>query len=310
MLAISAAAELKEPVPRLPGPVFLSHASEDDEFVARLDAAIGAEGFETWQDAHRLVPGDDLPGSISETLARAGAFLVVISSAALASNWLRYELRLATQRMIQGELRVMPVRIEPVAMPPEVRSLLYADFTQDFDEGFALVLKALEQEAAKFAQAREEQYLYLQVDRLVMEEFDGVAWASQGGAYQSVDYNVAVLELPEGQMLEIPFDTVEALDDAPSPIGTDWVSDFLDAPISQLEPFTMVVTARPLDFDAPALDGTAGRVRVITEDYARGRHLRSVYFVDVSGGVDRERHRELLRAVRADVERRDRARRG
>jgi hypothetical protein len=61
-------------VSRLPGPVFLSHAWEDKEFVARLDASICAEGFETWLDAHQLVPGDDLPGKISEALAQAGVF--------------------------------------------------------------------------------------------------------------------------------------------------------------------------------------------------------------------------------------------
>lgn len=295
---------------RLPGPVFLSHASEDKTFVERLDASIRADGFETWLDAHQLVPGDDLPGRISEALAQAGAFVVVISSASLSSDWLPYELRLATNRMIHGELRVIPVRLEPIEMPPEVRSLLYADFTQCFDDGFALVQKALEQEAAKFLQARNERYLYLEVEHLILEEFDATGWMSYGGAYQSFDYTAAILELSDGRSVEIPLETVDAYGDPPPPLRPDWLSDFRDADISQIEPFTIVVSRRPLEFDDGApLDGTSGRVKVVSESTSNGHHRRSMYFVDVSGGVEVEVHRALLKTVRDDIERRDLARR-
>jgi hypothetical protein len=144
---------------------------------------------------------------------------------------------------------------------------------------------------------------------LVQEEFDGVAWISQDGAYQSLDYQAAILELSDDRTREIPLETVDAYGDPLSPLGADWLLDFREAQISRIEPFTLVVSRRPIELDAPALEETDDRVRVVSENAASGRHLSSIYLVDVSGGLDEERYRALLRTVREDIERREVARR-
>jgi hypothetical protein len=129
---------------RLDGPVFLSHASPDKPFVRRLRSSLATSKFETWVDEHDLLPGDDLPGEIARALAGAAVFVVVISANSVGSRWLTYELRLATQRMVEGELLVVPLRLDDSEAPPEIRSLLWADFRGDFDIGWRVLLAALE----------------------------------------------------------------------------------------------------------------------------------------------------------------------
>lgn len=289
---------------RLPGPVFLSHASENKPFVFKLEAVIKQAGFETWLDAHELLPGDDLPGKISEALVRAGAVVVVVSEAALKSRWLPYELRLATQRMIDGELRLIPVRLEEVEMPAEVRSMLYADFTEGFDDAAALVLRALEQEAKKFRDTREKQYLYLEADRLVMEVFDGTAYVSHDREYRSLDYNVALLEQSDRPDVEIPYDTEDAYSEDARPLTSDWLNEFLEADISQMERYSFVITRRRVDLELDSLEGSGGRVRV-RHEVVVGLIDRVFYLVDVSGGIAPDEHRRLLALVRSDIERRE-----
>jgi hypothetical protein len=289
---------------RLPGPVFLSHASEDKPFIDHLETAISDAGFDTWLDSHQLVAGDDLPGAISQALADAGAFVVVISRASLASDWLPYELRLATQRMIHGKLRVIPIRLEKVEMPPEVRSLLYADFTDDFDTGVPFVLKALEQEAAKFAEAQEERYLYLQVERLVREVFDGYAMISQLGEYQSLDYNAAVLEQPGADDLLVPLEVVDSYGPPARPLTAAWLAEFLDADLSQIERFNIVVTRRPVEFASEQIAGGDPAVSVVEDRSPSGRLWSTVFVIDVSDGADRADLAERLATVRAEIEQR------
>ncbi len=123
--------------------VFISHASQDKPFARRLSDAVADMGLNPWLDEADMVAGDDLPASISAALAEAVAVIVVVSTASDQSNWLKYELRLATPRMIQQELVIVPVRIDDAELPPEIRSLLWADFRSDFDSGLRDVTAAL-----------------------------------------------------------------------------------------------------------------------------------------------------------------------
>jgi hypothetical protein len=49
--------------------------------------------------------------------------LVVVSKASVASKWLRYELNVATDRMIKGECRVIPVVIDETPLPAELAKI-------------------------------------------------------------------------------------------------------------------------------------------------------------------------------------------
>lgn len=131
------------------GKVFVSHSSLDKRFVRRLVKRLADEGFETWLDEKELRAGDALGAEIAKALSQARVVLVVVSSASVKSKWLRYELNLATGRMVKGECRLIPVVIGDVEPPPEVAGLLYADFRSKFSLGWRGMVTALQYERGR-----------------------------------------------------------------------------------------------------------------------------------------------------------------
>ncbi len=69
--------------------------------------------------------------------------IVVVSRSSLQSDWLSYELNLAADRVVKGDLRIIPVVIDSDEMPAELKGRLYADFRKSFEDEVALVERAL-----------------------------------------------------------------------------------------------------------------------------------------------------------------------
>jgi hypothetical protein len=198
-----------------------------------------------------------------------------------------------------------PVRLEEVPVPAEIKHLLYADFTGDFDRGFATVLDALTREATIAAEERERLYLYALVDRLILDVFDWRAIVPHGNEYQQFSFRAAGIEQPNGREIQIvvEIEDVHGHGTPPRPLGPAWLADFLDAEISQIELYALVVSRRPVEIDLPELEGTYGRVRVHS-DPRRG----AVYVVDISDRPGNDAERERIEMVRKDIERRERTR--
>lgn len=90
------------------GKIFISHTEADKPFVRLLADRITKGGFQVWLDERDLVVGDPLAENISKALTSARVVLVIVSSTSVNSRWLRYELNLATERMVKGLCRVIP----------------------------------------------------------------------------------------------------------------------------------------------------------------------------------------------------------
>jgi len=72
--------------------LFLSHSSEDDNFVGELRAALADLGVELWIDSRQLKGGDPLWSEITAAIEAARGLAVLVSPAALQSNWVGKEL--------------------------------------------------------------------------------------------------------------------------------------------------------------------------------------------------------------------------
>ncbi|HEX6372144.1 MAG TPA: toll/interleukin-1 receptor domain-containing protein [Longimicrobium sp.] len=90
--------------------VFISHASEDKETVARpLTRRLMDAGVQVWLDAHTLTLGDSLRGKIDEGLAGSRYGVLVLSPSFFAKQWTRQELDgLLAREEAQGKV-VLPV---------------------------------------------------------------------------------------------------------------------------------------------------------------------------------------------------------
>ncbi len=278
----------------------------------RLSGALQEKGYSVWLDERELVPGDDLPQSISAAIKRARALVVVVSPAATRSEWLRYELSLATDRMIKGGLRLIPVLIGQDHVPEELGALLYADFRADFDAGLESVVRALEVEhrrrlAAARAKSEKAPSWWQIVDQVMSEVWGGAGFMDFSGEFVSRSLDYVSLSVPldsDGRpygsgadwrhdpedgvafiSLECTYQTVQSYR-AGDPLTESWFSEFsqfiddLGAP----RPAVMVISQRPPAFELPDRDAAEPRI---------GRR-EETYVIDLSGLDDSDEMRRVL----------------
>lgn len=91
--------------------IFISHASEDKEAVARpLARALAALGWDVWLDEHELQIGDSLNRKLNEGLAAARFGVVVLSPAFFVKEWTKRELDgLVAMETTSGDQMLLPV---------------------------------------------------------------------------------------------------------------------------------------------------------------------------------------------------------
>jgi hypothetical protein len=283
------------------GHVFISHTATDKPLVRALATRLREAGFHIWVDERDLLVGDPLAERVGDALAKAKVVIVVVSTASVASKWLRYELNMATERMIRGECRVIPVVIDETPLPPEVRGLLYADCRPSIDAGLPAILTALGYESRKAAM---QQSFSSRVDRLVSEVF-GLSWSeSLGGPYQRRDYELVSLPVEDdngNQETRVFLEVVPSYLTGHDPLTPEWYVDYVKSTEAIPEIFSLLVTERPVAFPIPAAHNSMPRVRLEQRSWEfQGLRIpsRQIVVADLSGMADEEAQRGVLGAAR------------
>lgn len=78
--------------------VFLSYVREDTKVAGVLRAGLSKAGFEVWDPAERLMPGDNWALHLGKALQKADAMVVLLSPAAIASAHVEIEYALGDER--------------------------------------------------------------------------------------------------------------------------------------------------------------------------------------------------------------------
>src|SRR5258708_24318834 len=106
---------------------FISHASEDKpDFAEPLARELASLGIRAWLDKWEIKPGDSVVRKLfDEGLATAQAVVVVISDNSVSKPWVREELDAAMVARINGETRLIPVRLDGADVPPPLRHLVW-----------------------------------------------------------------------------------------------------------------------------------------------------------------------------------------
>jgi hypothetical protein len=90
--------------------LFVSYSQNDRPLVTRFAEDLRARKVSLWYDRWEMRPGDTLRERISDGIARARTFMVLLTPASLGSDWVNYELNVGMLREIEGaRLRVVPV---------------------------------------------------------------------------------------------------------------------------------------------------------------------------------------------------------
>ena len=90
--------------------VFISHASEDNDAIARpLAEALRAKGLRVWYDEFSLTVGDSLRKSIDHGLGRSRFGVVILSKHFFEKHWPEQELNGLATREVGGKKVILPV---------------------------------------------------------------------------------------------------------------------------------------------------------------------------------------------------------
>lgn len=113
---------------------FLSYSHADREIASRIAQELRATGIDVWFDRWEILPGDSLIGKIfEEGVAKADAFIVLLSQTSVQSRWVREELDIALVRRIEGVTRIIPVRVDDSEIPQPLRAVKWIDMSRDFE---------------------------------------------------------------------------------------------------------------------------------------------------------------------------------
>jgi len=111
--------------------VFISYSREDKEIARGLAAALIEAEMKVWIDEGELLIGDSLIERIASGIQEADFLVALVSPNSIGSNWCRKEISLAISGGIGGgTVKVLPVRVGSVAMPPTLADVFYLDFDE------------------------------------------------------------------------------------------------------------------------------------------------------------------------------------
>ena len=282
------------------GKVFISHTSADKRFVRRLGTRLKTSSFDIWLDEHELVAGDPLPETVGKALEAAKVILVVVSEASVASKWLRYEVNLATERMVKGECRVIPIVIDDTPLPAEVRGLLYADCRNGLAAGFASIVTALEHEARR---AEMDHSFSSRVNRLVEEVFEGRGFCSPT-EYRGRDWDIVAMPSDlDGNERDAFYDTISdysrSWDGKAEPLDEDWLAQFERGVEDTNTSFALIVSERPVHFKLDECSSAFPNVGLRRFRWERlGVTYRHIVVVDFSTMEDEKQQEAALKEAR------------
>lgn len=103
---------VRNPAPTVPKEwdVFISHASEDKEEIAKpLAEALRSNALAVWYDEYALSVGDSLRRKIDEGLAKSKFGIVIVSPAFFSKHWPQQELNGLAAREVNGVKVILPV---------------------------------------------------------------------------------------------------------------------------------------------------------------------------------------------------------
>ncbi len=108
--------------------VFLSHNHADSDRVEALARALSDKhGLRVWLDKWKCGPGALKP-QCARGIGDSRFTVVVGSKAALASNWVAWEIAQHRAHSPEGD-RLIPIKLEELALPTNLEDLLWVDFT-------------------------------------------------------------------------------------------------------------------------------------------------------------------------------------
>jgi hypothetical protein len=114
---------------------FLSYTKRDEDLATRLATDLRARRVDVWFASWELRVGDSLRRRIDEAIEKSAFFVVVLSRASLASEWVQTELDAATAARIRKAGLLLPVLVDVDAheIPPTLQGVVWVRLADGYD---------------------------------------------------------------------------------------------------------------------------------------------------------------------------------
>jgi len=132
--------------------IFISHASEDNDFTLTLGKFLRANGVDAWVDQWEIQPGDKLVKKIfDEGIGKCEVFIVVLSNASIEKPWVKEELDTAVVKRIQDSTKLIPIRLDNCKVPIALKSTKWLELNSDeeLNSQFQQILHSIYNQSTK-----------------------------------------------------------------------------------------------------------------------------------------------------------------
>jgi len=120
--------------------IFMSYSRRELGFVDDLVSKLEGESYTVWLDYRVLIPGTPWSGQIEKGLNDSDTVLLVVSKAALGSEFVALEWR----HFLETKQRVILLIFEAVDLPPELEKYEWVDFRGSYKAGLKELFSQLE----------------------------------------------------------------------------------------------------------------------------------------------------------------------
>ena len=130
--------------PKIPK-IFISYSHKDREFLNQLTMDLEKAGMSVWVDEKKIKVGDPISQKVEEGITGCDYFCLVISGHSGKSKWVDREYRTALNRQLSSNttLKILPLIIENIKLPPLLGDIRYANFSMDYNIGLNELLDAI-----------------------------------------------------------------------------------------------------------------------------------------------------------------------
>ncbi len=114
--------------------VFISHSSQDHEFVLLLANRLKNDAFDVWIDEWELKIGDSIVDKINKGIESSSAFIIVLSENTIDSHWVKKEVNASLMRQLTSrKIHILPILLDIKAslLPPLLSDIFAAKFSSD-----------------------------------------------------------------------------------------------------------------------------------------------------------------------------------
>ena len=132
------------PRERDPKQVFISHAHEDAAFAQRLADDLRSHGWRAWIAPDSILPGEKWAAAINRALEESGVFVLVLTPAALRSDWVTTETSSAIALQHQRKIRFIPLEVAHCQVPPLWDVYQRVPFVGRYEDGLSALLALME----------------------------------------------------------------------------------------------------------------------------------------------------------------------